>query len=141
MKTSTAVLAAKAKLNSCDRSMLVKKILIVDDSATARMLLRKDLEAGGYFVIEGQDGAQGLDALNRHPDTSLIICDVSMPVMDGLKMSKYVRSKFKDIPIFILTTESNPETKDKAKEFGVLAWISKPYVANKLLSAVAKVLK
>lgn len=119
------------------------KILIVDDSETVRVQLKKDLESQGYTVIEGVDGIDGLAKLSENPDVKLIITDVNMPKMDGLAMSKKIRDNGGTaLPIIIvMTTEMDQTLKAKGKEAGVVAWVTKPYVADKLLQAVAKLAK
>ena len=119
------------------------KILIVDDSETVRVQLRKDLEAHQYTVIEAVDGIDGLAKLNENPDIKLIITDVNMPKMDGLAMSKKIRDNGgTGVPIIIvMTTEMDVNLKAKGKEAGVVAWVTKPYVADKLLLAVNKLVK
>ncbi|MBY0472261.1 response regulator [bacterium] len=119
------------------------KILVVDDSETLRVQLKQDLEKGGFQVVEGVDGVNGIEVLEKNKDVALIVCDVNMPNMDGLTMCSKVHqtAEFKAIPIFMLTTESGPEMKAKGKEAGVIAWITKPYVAEKMLAAIGKVLK
>ena len=89
-------------------------------------------------MTEAEDGVKGLAKLNEASDIQLILCDVNMPNMDGLTMCGRVREieNYKNIPIFMLTTEANEEMKKVAKEIKVRAWIIKPYVAQKLLSAI-----
>lgn len=118
------------------------KIVIVDDSETLRSQLKRDLEAAGHQVIEGYDGVNGLEVLEANQDVKLIICDVNMPRMDGLTMCKKAHDKpeLSKVPIFMLTTEASPEMKTKGKEAGVIAWIIKPYVVEKVMGAVSKVL-
>ena len=117
------------------------KVLIVDDSEAIRIQLRKDLESKGHNVIEAIDGIDGLAQLEKATDTELIICDVNMPKMDGLSMIAKVNQnpKFTSIKIFMLTTEGSVDMKARGKEIGVKAWITKPYVAEKLLQAVDKI--
>ncbi|MGZ3809853.1 MAG: response regulator, partial [Bacteriovorax sp.] len=67
------------------------KILIVDDSESLRVQLRKCLQAKGHSVCEGHDGKHGLDVLKANTDTNLIICDVNMPNMDGITMCSKVK--------------------------------------------------
>jgi len=119
------------------------KILIVDDSESQRTQLRSDLEKGQHSVIEAGNGHEGLDQLSKNPDVSAIICDVNMPGMDGLTMCLKIKqmNSFPNLPIFMLTSEATAEIKKTAKENGVRAWITKPYVAEKLLGALDKVLK
>lgn len=118
------------------------KILIVDDSETVRTQLRRDLEAKGYQVVEGDDGVNGLEALSQNPDVKLVISDLKMPRLDGLAMVKKIHEipEHKALPVLMMTTESSAELKAQGKEAGVLAWMVKPYVADKLMAAVAKIL-
>jgi two-component system chemotaxis response regulator CheY len=121
----------------------MSKILVVDDAETQRFQLKKDLEAAGYEVVEAHDGLDGLKVIDLNPDISLVICDVNMPIMDGLTMCSKVKEtgKLQGVPIFMLTTEASAEMKQTAKQFGVRAWITKPFVAIKLIEAVGKVVK
>lgn len=118
------------------------KILIVDDSESLRGQLKKLLVSGGHSVVEGHDGKHGLDILKANPDSRLIICDVNMPNMDGLTMCTKVKevAALSGIPIFMLTTESTDDLKEKGKKIGVKAWITKPFDDSKLLGAITKVL-
>ena len=117
------------------------KILIVDDSETLRIQLRKILESNSHEVVEGCDGMKGLEALESNDGIDLILCDVNMPEMDGLTMVEKVHEndKFNQIPIFMLTTESSPEMKMRGKAAGVRAWVTKPFVEKKLMAAVTKI--
>ncbi len=117
------------------------KILIVDDSETLRIQLRKVLEGKDHEVVEACDGIKGLEALEANDGIQLVLCDVNMPEMDGLTMIERVHenSKFNTIPIFMLTTESSPEMKSRGKAAGVRAWVTKPFVDAKLLGAVEKI--
>ena len=119
------------------------KIMIVDDSETLRTQLRRDLESGGFSVVEGFDGVHGIETLEKNKDVKLIICDVNMPRMDGITMCQKVHSnpEFTKIPLLMMTTESSPEMKAQGKAAGVLAWVTKPYVAEKLLSVIKKLVQ
>lgn len=120
--------------------MGIKTILIVDDSETLRTQLRKDLESGGHKVIEAEDGFDGLNKIGENPSLGLIICDVNMPKMDGLTMCEKLKElKTYSGPIIMMTTESSAEMKARGKAAGVLAWITKPYHAEKLLSVIGKI--
>jgi len=118
------------------------KVLVVDDSDSLRTQLKKCLQSIGLDVVDVGDGLQGLDALSKNPDLKLIICDVNMPNMDGITMVTKVSENdtWKAIPIFMLTTETNTDLKDKGKQAGVKAWITKPFQEDKLLLAVRKML-
>lgn len=118
-----------------------KTVLIVDDATTVRNLAKFSLTKGGYTVLEAEDGAIGLaSAQASKPD--LIISDLNMPNMDGLQMARAIKSddNLKHIPIFMLTTEASAEIASQGKDIGIMAWIVKPFVPDKLLAAVNKVL-
>ena len=118
------------------------KILIVDDSDTVRDQLKKALEGGGHQVVVAVDGQDGLDKAKANADVKLIICDVNMPRMDGLTMCKQLREDpaLKALPVFMLTTETNEEMKVKGKAVGVMAWMVKPFNAERMLAGIKKVL-
>lgn len=117
------------------------KILIVDDSATIRHQLRSCLVNAGYEVEEADNGATGLECA-KHQVFDLMIVDVNMPVMNGLEMLSAIRKidACKDVPAFVLTTESSKEMVALGKQCGALAWIVKPFKPKILLKGVAHVL-
>lgn len=119
------------------------KILIIDDSETARLLTKEALKKGNYDIIEAQDGMTGLSTLDDNPDTDLIIADINMPWMDGLQMTEEIRKKeeVKNIPIILVTTESSQDQIERGKALSVAGWIVKPFNAEDLIAAVNKVLK
>lgn len=118
------------------------RILVVDDSDVVRDQVRKALEAGGYEVLEGINGAAGLAMATENENIGLIICDVNMPKMNGLEMCEKIKKlpTFKKTPIFMLTTESSQELRTKGKEIGIMAWMVKPFDPTKMVSAINKVL-
>ncbi len=118
-----------------------KKILVVDDAMTVRNLAKFALGKAGYTIVEAEDGAIGLaKAKAEKPD--LIISDLNMPNMNGLEMARAIKGdeSTKAIPIFMLTTEASADIAKEGKEIGIMAWIVKPFVPEKLLAAVQKVL-
>jgi len=120
-----------------------KRILIVDDSESIREIVTFALENAGFEVSVGIDGVDALKRLVENPQVDLIITDLHMPVMDGITLIKEVRAQeaFKFTPILFLTTESQTEKKMQAKEAGATGWIIKPFVPEKLLAAISKVIR
>ncbi|MDD2743792.1 MAG: response regulator [Rhodocyclaceae bacterium] len=118
-------------------------ILIVDDSETVRVQLKADLVSEGHTVFEAANGLDGIKMMegNQH-NIALIFCDVNMPEMDGLTMSRELRKipELAKVPIFMLTTQTSVTMKAEGKAAGVMAWIIKPYEKRKVMSGVAKVL-
>ena len=119
------------------------KILVVDDSDSVRQQLGNDLQAAGHTIVEGKDGIDGIKQYNSHPDIQVVFADVNMPNMDGLTMIQNLVStpNFKNVSFLMLTTEANDTMKARAKEYGVRAWIVKPYVLAKVLAAVEALTK
>jgi len=116
-----------------------KTILIVDDSASLRQVVRIALTNAGYTVIEAEDGK---DALGKLDGTKihLIISDVNMPIMDGIEFLKNVKAHagYKFTPVIMLTTEGGEAKKLQGQQAGARAWVVKPFKPEQLLNAVSK---
>jgi two-component system chemotaxis response regulator CheY len=113
-------------------------VLIVEDSPTMRQLLIFALSrVRGMQFVEADDG---LDALKKlaAADFDMILTDINMPVMDGLKLIKRIRSdeRFKNIPIVIITTEGGEEDRKRALALGANAYITKPIRAPQVIETV-----
>jgi two-component system chemotaxis response regulator CheY len=116
------------------------RILVVDDAKTMRDSLKELLTSDGFDVVEAENGEQGLELLGQCT-IDLIISDLNMPGMDGITMCSHIKQLGHNVPIFMLTTQTSPELKVKAKEYGVLAWMVKPHNSDVLLRGIRKVLK
>ena len=118
-----------------------RKVLIVDDSVMVRQMVSFTLKEAGFEVVEAENGQDALDRLSSHT-VDLIVTDLNMPIMDGISFIGNARSlpSSKFIPILMLTTESQPEMKQKGKAAGATGWIVKPFDPPKLLGVIAKVL-
>jgi two-component system chemotaxis response regulator CheY len=117
-----------------------KTILTVDDSRMMREMLLMVLQGAGFNVIQAEDGVEGLETLARSsPD--VIITDINMPRMDGYGVIEGVRRdpRHRATPILVLSTESSPEKKSRAREAGATGWIVKPFQADTLLDVVRRV--
>jgi chemosensory pili system protein ChpA (sensor histidine kinase/response regulator) len=113
-----------------------KKILVVDDNRTIKMLLEKRLAAEGYRVVTASDGREGLAAAAREmPD--LILSDVDMPVMDGGEMVSKLKASFRTshIPVIFLTSLITKEENTQPTS-GENWYISKMAKPTELLAAV-----
>jgi len=115
------------------------KILVVEDDESMRELLRMHLSAAGYDVRIAEDGiAAGYAVLQTTPD--LIICDIEMPNMDGLQFVAALREdkSLPKIPVIFLT--SHEEGDSRARELGACAFLTKPVLADWLLTEVQRAL-
>lgn len=122
-------------------TIMSKKILTVDDSASVRQMVTFTLKGAGYEVVESIDGKDALGKI-KGAGVKMVITDLNMPNMNGLELIKELRGnpEFKFIPIVFLTTESQPEKKAQAKAAGATGWIVKPFKPEQLLAVVKKVL-
>jgi two-component system, chemotaxis family, chemotaxis protein CheY len=119
-----------------------KTILVVDDSSSLRALVKMALTRAGHTVIEAADGAQALTQVEKAAKVHLVVSDVNMPVMDGIRflteLKKHPRHKF--IPVIMLTTEDESSKMQQAKAAGARAWLLKPFDPPALLDAVSRVI-
>ncbi len=102
-------------------------ILVVEDYADTREMMRLMLDMLGYYVIEAEDGAQAVRmALEKHPD--LILMDINMPVMDGFQASAQIRRQpgSVNIPIIACTARNQWEWRNKAISAGCSDFMAKP---------------
>ena len=118
-------------------------ILIVEDSPTMRQLICFAMRrVPGSRVIEASDGVDAFKKLSAsHVD--LILADINMPMMDGLKLVSLVRSNpsYKDIPIVMITTEGAEEDRKKALSIGANAYLTKPIQTQELVKLVGTFFK
>ncbi len=118
-----------------------KRIMVVDDSASMRQMIKFTLSNAGYDVVEAVDGLEALTKLNSHT-VNLIIADINMPNMDGIQLIRKVRAHegHKFTPIIVLTTESQKSLKEEGKAAGATGWIVKPFTQKQLIMVIEKVL-
>ena len=117
--------------------------LVVEDSPMMRQLLVFALSrVKNLKVTEADDGVDGLRTL-AGAKFDLILTDINMPIMDGLKLVKRVRSDpmHKDTPIIIITTEGSTEDRQRALQLGANAYITKPIQAPQVIAKVKELLK
>lgn len=120
---------------------MTASILAVDDSPSLRMAIRIALTGAGYRVTEAGDGQEGLQKATAER-FDMIVTDLNMPIMDGLTMIEELRKSPAQCgtPIIFLSTESDPEMKQRAKAAGATGWLVKPFVPDQLIKVARKVL-
>jgi len=110
------------------------RILVVDDERQITRVLRGSLESHGYEVAVAQDGAEGMRVFEQFaPD--LVITDLSMPVMDGVELTKAVR-RLGETPIIVLSVREQDQTKVLALDSGADDYMTKPFSTPELLARV-----
>jgi two-component system chemotaxis response regulator CheY len=119
------------------------RCLVVEDSPMMRQLLVFALSRiKGLVVVEAQDGVDALRKLSQER-FDIVITDVNMPIMDGLKLVKRIRTdpNHRDVPIVIITTEGADADRKRALELGANSYIVKPIQAPAVISTVKELLR
>ena len=116
------------------------KILMVDDEARMRKLVKDFLAIKGYKVIEAEDGEQAVDIFFKEKDIGLVILDVMMPKMDGWEVCRTLR-RYSQVPIIMLTARSEERDELLGFELGVDEYISKPFSPKILVARIEAILR
>ena len=116
------------------------KILVVDDEARMRKLVKDFLVKKDFDVLEAEDGLKALDIFFENKNIALVILDVMMPKMDGWKVCKEIR-EFSKVPIIMLTAKSDEKDELLGFELGVDEYISKPFSPKILVARVEALLR
>jgi two-component system chemotaxis response regulator CheY len=119
-----------------------KRILLVDDAKTMRMLLSLALKNAGFDIIEAENGNDALKKLDDF-DIEMVITDVIMPEMDGIELIRHIRAnpKYRFIPIIMMTAETEKDDDHAGMRAGATAWISKPFKPEQLLKLIGRFIR
>lgn len=119
-------------------SVLGKRALVVEDSATARKLLVRALEDLGFQVIQAENGADALAVIEREAAIDVALVDWNMPVLDGIAFVRKARQgKLAGTPMMMVTTESTLSQVKVALECGVEEFLMKPFEPEMLRDKLA----
>lgn len=115
-------------------------ILAIDDSLTIREMVREVLSSAGFSVTTANDGQDGV-AVFEQDQYDAVITDINMPKMDGFGVIEHIRGGVVNarVPILVLTTESGPALKERARKAGATGWIVKPFEDEGLISVIRRV--
>lgn len=119
----------------------MKKILVIDDQFSIRLLIQSSLEEMGYAVVTAADGAEGWEmVLSEHPD--LVITDLNMPGVYGLELLERIRNTAEtaNLPVLCVTGDDNIDTKQRAVLLKATGWVQKPFNADNWGSALKQIL-
>lgn len=124
---------------------MIETILIVDDSSTARMIIKKCLEIIGFSNAHFFEAADGSEALNKAKSQKidLIVTDINMPVMDGRQLLRRIKAspKLTNVPVLVITSTSNPAAEKEFIELGAFAVLNKPVNTSNLAEVLGSVQK
>ena len=120
---------------------MMKNILIVDDRATSRELLRTVLEKQGYAVSEAADGEEALQKV-RAKAPHLVLLDLQMPVRDGYEVLRELRQdpRFTALPIIAITASAMQGDRERALAAGFTAYLTKPVTLSHLREEIQRLL-
>jgi len=111
-------------------------ILVVEDDASMRGLLKKVLEKSDYQVLEAEDGDQALKSLKKFPDISLVITDIKMPKKDGMTLLEEIVQSYPHIKVILITAFGEVEQYLDAMNIGAFEYLNKPFRNQQLLDVV-----
>jgi len=124
-------------------AVMTIRALVVDDSMQLRRSVMYALQRIGDIVcVEAQDGAEAIKKF-QGGKFDIVLTDINMPVLDGLKLTAHLRSDPANaaLPIVIITTEAAQEDRERALKLGASAYLIKPVKAQEVLDAVPRLLK
>lgn len=113
---------------------MLKKVLVIDDSNLIHSMYKMVLMRYKCKIVSALNGQDALEKLAANPDTDLILCDINMPVLNGLEFVKKAREQaaYENIPIIMVSTEGKEEDTLKALSLGARGYVKKPFQPSEL---------
>ncbi len=134
------MLVTNAKLD-CRLDFSGKKVIVAEDSEINFLLLRKILERTNIEILWARNGCQCVDIFKQNPDTSVILMDMQMPVMDGFEAAESILSIDSAVPIIAQTAYGFDDDRKRILEIGCADFVSKPIDRTLLLDSIAAVIR
>jgi two-component system chemotaxis response regulator CheY len=121
---------------------MLKKVLVVDDSALMHQMYKMALSRYSCTLISAKNGQEGLDQCAAHPDIDLILLDINMPVMGGLEFLAKIKERgmLPKVPIVLQSTEGKEEDTKRGMEMGASGYLTKPIKTAALHAMIEKLL-
>jgi len=113
------------------------RALVVDDDHTLRFVISEILRKADYQPVEAENGLDALDILKEDPNFEVILSDVQMPKMDGIRFLEELQIEYPDIPVIMLSV--NPKWNAEVAEKGAYTCLPKPFSRRQLLDAVGNI--
>lgn len=117
---------------------MTRRVLIVDDEPDIRLLIRINLVAAGYEVLEVGSGREAIDFIEgEEPD--IVLLDLRLPELDGWEVLEHLKERgvIERVPVVAISAHASPMTKERAREVGFRSYVSKPFTPQELLEVVA----
>ncbi len=120
-------------------------VLVVDDSAAIRKILQRVLRQTGMAIgaiHEAGDGEEALAVIEQHP-VNLVLTDINMPKMDGLQLLASLKAspQWRNVPVFIITTEGGEKKVSEAVKLGAIGYVRKPFTADQIKEKLIGILE
>lgn len=116
------------------------RILVVEDDDSSRNLIARILQRLGYETLEATNGLIALNILEGNRDFDLIITDVRMSPVDGMKLLDQVKQLYHHIPVLMISVHGRPDWITEAQDRGASGFLVKPFVKSQLAEAVYSIL-
>ena len=119
------------------------KLIVADDSRLIRGIIEKTAVSIGFEVLQAANGKEALNLLEANgKDINLVLLDWNMPMMNGIDVLRNMRGddRFKEIPVLMVSTESEDDKIKEAIDAGAHGYLTKPFTADKLTDAIHQVL-
>jgi two-component system cell cycle sensor histidine kinase/response regulator CckA len=110
----------------------------VDDEEIVRKVASAALKGAGFCILAATNGAEALDVLRSHPEISLVILDLTMPVMNGEQAIPLIKALRPDLPIILSSGYSEAELSRRFVSSGISGFLQKPYTISAILSKVRR---
>ena len=119
---------------------MLKKVLVIDDSALIHQMYKMVLMRYKCTIVNALNGQEGLDKLAKNADINLVLLDINMPVMNGLDFIKKVKEvgTYNHIPIIVVSTEGKEEDTMKAHSLGAKGYVKNPFQPSDLHALIDK---
>ena len=113
-----------------------RKVLVIDDDIRSGFALTSMLEQHGMKVVYAENGREGIERLQQHPNTDVVLLDIMMPELDGYETAQAIRAMpgFEHLPIISLTAKAMKGDKEKALAAGASDYIAKPVDVEQLVT-------
>ncbi|MBR5773552.1 MAG: response regulator transcription factor [Clostridia bacterium] len=112
----------------------MKKVLVVEDERSIRDFIVVNLAHSGYKTLEASNGVEALEIYDKTPDIDIVLCDVMMPEMDGVELSKALRKRSNTVGIVMLTAKTQEEDKITGLFAGADDYVTKPFSPSELVA-------
>jgi len=102
-----------------------RKVLVAEDSSAVRDMLAVELSDMGFELLTAKDGLEAMALFEKHPDIALVVCDVEMPQLEGLSLTKQIKEARSDLPVIVYSSIGDIGMKERARKVGADAHVTK----------------